>query len=189
MRSKKERIDHRKHRAVEEARRSRAAGSEGEVKAVHKILVSACLLGYNVRYDEGDNTCRDPRFQRWQREGRFVVVCPEVAGGLPTPRPPAEIQGDRVINVHGVDVTEPFRKGAEAALQLARQHNVALAILKERSPSCGSSWIYDGTFTGTKIPGEGVTAALLRRHGIPVFSEEQLDEAEALLAQLEGKTP
>mgnify|MGYP001221629669 FL=1 len=150
-----------------------------------KILVSACLLGYNVRYDEGDNTCRDSRFHQWQREGRFVVVCPEVAGGLPTPRPPAEIQGERVVNILGQDVTEPFRRGAEAALTLAREHNVAMAILKERSPSCGSTWIYDGTFSGTKIFGEGVTAALLRRHGIPVFSEEQLDEAEAYLARLE----
>lgn len=153
----------------------------------HKILVSACLLGYDVRYDRGDNTCRDPRFQRWEREGRFVVVCPEVAGGLPTPRPPAEIRGDRVVNVRGVDVTEPFRRGAEMALALAKQHGVAFALLKERSPSCGSSWIYDGTFTGTKIPGEGVTAALLRQNGIPVFSEEQLDEAEAYLARLEGR--
>lgn len=156
-------------------------------KKKRKILVSACLLGYDVRYDRGDNTCHDPRFQKWQQEGRFVVVCPEVAGGLPTPRSPAEMQGDRVVNVEGVDVTEPFRKGAEAALALAKQHDVALAILKERSPSCGSSWIYDGTFTGTKIPGEGMTTALLRRHGIKVFGEDQLDEAEAELARLEGE--
>jgi len=152
-----------------------------------KILVSACLLGHNVRYDQGDNTCTDPRFQKWREEGRFVAVCPEVAGGLPTPRPPAEIRGDRVVNVQGADVTEFFCKGAEAALALAKAHNVAMAILKERSPSCGSAWIYDGTFSGRKIPGEGVAAALLRRHGIPVFSEEQLDEAEAWLAQMEGE--
>lgn len=152
-----------------------------------KILVSACLLGHDVRYDHGNNMCHDPRFQKWYREGRFVVICPEVMGGLPTPRPPAEIQGDRVVNIKGVDVTEPFHIGAEATLALAKQFDVALAILKQRSPSCGSSYIYDGTFTGTKIPGEGVTAALLRKHGFKVYGEDQLDEVEKELARIEGE--
>jgi uncharacterized protein YbbK (DUF523 family) len=148
-----------------------------------KILVSACLLGHKVRYDNGDVPCLDPRFLSWYEEGRLVSICPEVVGGLPTPRPDAQRQGDRVVTGAGADVTEPFRKGAEAALKLALEHEAELAILKQDSPSCGSLFIYDGTFTDTIVPGEGTTTELLRRNGIKVYGEDQLDEVERELAQ------
>ncbi|QZA32800.1 DUF523 domain-containing protein [Hydrogenibacillus sp. N12] len=150
------------------------------------ILVSACLLGHPVTYTGDDNFVDDPRLRRWLAEGRVIAVCPEVAGGLSTPRPPAEIRGDRVVTVDGRDVTEAFQKGAEAALALARHFDVALALLKQSSPSCGSRRIYDGTFSGRKIPGEGVTARRLREAGIPVFGEDELDRAEAALRAAEG---
>lgn len=146
-----------------------------------KILVSACLLGERVRYDGGGMLCADSRFLRWLEEGRLVPVCPEVAGGLPIPRPPAELQGSRAVTKEGSDATSFFRLGAEAALALALKHNVQAALLKQSSPSCGSRLIYDGTFSGRKIPGEGIATALLRRHGIPVFGEDQLDELEQAL--------
>jgi len=148
-----------------------------------KILVSACLLGHKVRYDNGDVPCLDPRFLSWYEEGRLVSICPEVVGGLPTPRPDAQRQGDRVVTGAGADVTEQFRKGAEAALKLALEHEAELAILKQDSPSCGSLFIYDGTFTDTIVPGEGTTTELLRRNGIKVYGEDQLNEVERELAQ------
>jgi len=160
------------------------------------ILVSACLLGHPVRYDgasaEGDHRA----LLRWAAEGRVIPVCPEVAGGLPTPRRPAEIsrerggpsvsQGEaRVIDAAGRDVTDSFIKGAGHALVVARARGVRLAVLKDGSPSCGSSYVYDGSFTGRRIPGRGVTAAVLRDAGITVFSEAQLEEASLYLARLE----
>lgn len=124
---------------------------------------------------------------RWQREGRLVPVCPEVAGGLPVPRPAAElVDGDghavldhqgRVVTCDGEDVTAAFIAGAVHALEIAQQQAVKLAILKENSPSCGSRAIYDGTFSGTRKAGQGVTAALLTRHGIRVVSEADLRAA------------
>jgi len=149
-----------------------------------KILVSACLLGHKVRYDNGDVPCLDPRFLKWYEEGRFVSICPEVVGGLPTPRPDAQRQGNRVVTGAGADVTDAFEKGAWSSLKLAQEHRVALAILKQDSPSCGSLFVYDGTFTDTKKPGEGTTTELLRRHGIRVFGEDQLDEVEEALAAI-----
>ncbi|MFD0869508.1 Uncharacterized conserved protein [Chlamydia abortus] len=151
-----------------------------------KILVSACLLGQKVRYDEGDVPCLDPRFLKWHDEGRLIPICPEVVGGLPIPRPDAQRQGDKVVTGAGVDVTAEFEKGAQAALRLANEHQVALVILKQDSPSCGTLFIYDGTFTDTKVPGEGVTTELLRKHGYQVFGEDQLDEVEKELARIDG---
>ncbi|MGE8497249.1 MAG: DUF523 domain-containing protein [Pseudomonas sp.] len=161
---------------------------------MQKILVSRCLLGHHVRYDGGAHGPFGV-LQRWQAEGRIVPLCPEVAGGLPTPRPPAEIPGGQgaavldgvvqVVTVGGEDVTEAFVDGAEQALALVRQHGIRLALLKARSPSCGNLENYDGTFTGRKVAGEGVTAALLRRAGVQVFNEEQLAAADAALAELE----
>lgn len=150
-----------------------------------KILISACLLGQKVRYDGAGKLCDDDRIARWQAEGRLVPVCPEVAGGLPTPRPAAQIRGDRVVTEAGADVTDAFDRGAGLALQAARTHGVALAILKQSSPSCGSLLVYDGTFSGAKRPGEGRTTALLRQSGFMVFGEDQLDEAEQELARHE----
>lgn len=161
---------------------------------MQKILVSRCLLGHHVRYDGGAHGPFGV-LQRWQAEGRIVPLCPEMAGGLPTPRPPAEIPGGQgaevldggvqVLTLDGEDVTRAFVDGAEQALALVQRYGIRLALLKARSPSCGNLENYDGTFSGRKVEGEGVTAALLRRAGVQVFNEEQLAAAEAALAELE----
>lgn len=163
---------------------------------MEKILISACLLGERVRYDAGDVSCMHPALRVWAAEGRLVPVCPEVAGGLPVPRPPAEIQGPgggpavlagtaQVHTTRGQDVTPAFLAGAQVALDAARRHRVRLAILKDDSPSCGSTRIHDGTFSGVRIPGMGATAALLRAAGIEVFPESDIEAAAARLAELE----
>lgn len=151
-----------------------------------KVLVSACLLGQAVRYDGGAKPCPHPLLKRWLAEGRIVPFCPEMAGGLGVPRPPAEcIGGDgeavrrgeaRIVDVHGNDVTSAFRAGADAALALCRKEGVVLAVLKEDSPSCGSARIADGTFSGVSRAGSGLTAAVLRAARIQVMSEEDLSE-------------
>ena len=150
------------------------------------ILVSACLLGVPCRYD-GQSKAH-PLARALCEKHHVVPVCGEIFGGLPTPRPPAEIQGNRVVTRDGRDVTEAYRRGAEAAAQLARLTGAQAAVLKERSPSCGSGEIYDGTFTGTVVEGWGVTAELLRREGIPVLGEsrmgELLTEGEACLVKI-----
>jgi uncharacterized protein YbbK (DUF523 family) len=152
-----------------------------------KILVSACLLGEKVRYDGTGCPQSDPRWLAWQQQGRLVPLCPEMAGGLDCPRVPAEILGGHVINADGADVTGPFRLGAEKALALAQEHGIRMAILKEGSPSCGHTRINDGSFSGRKISGVGITAALLEEHGIRVFSEEEIIEAAAFLNELEAQ--
>lgn len=159
------------------------------------VLVSACLLGERVRYDGGD--CRQGGLlQQWQHEGRVIPFCPEVAGGLPVPRPPAElVLGDaefvlrgcgRVETEAGIDVTDAFLDGAERALAECMRHRIRIAVLKEGSPSCGVSRINNGRFCGKKIDGLGVTARLLQRHGIRIFSEQQLDAAAATVQALEA---
>ena len=158
-----------------------------------KVLVSACLLGQPVRYD-GRASGHPDLLQGWQAEGRVVPLCPEVAGGLPTPRPPAEIPGGqggevldgaaRVVTVGGEDVSAAFLAGARQALALVRQHGIRVAVLKAGSPSCGNRLTYDGSFSGVKVPGEGVTTALLRREGVLVFSELELEQAQQALAGL-----
>ncbi|MDR9750870.1 DUF523 domain-containing protein [Pseudomonas sp. SZMC_28357] len=160
---------------------------------MHKILVSRCLLGHRVRYDGGASGPFDV-LQQWIDEGRVVPLCPEVAGGLPTPRAAAEIPGGQgsevldgltsVITVEGQDVSAEFLNGAHQALALVRQHGICIAVLKANSPSCGNRQTYDGTFSGVKVSGEGVTAALLKRHGVLVFSELELAEAGQALATL-----
>ena len=135
-----------------------------------KLLVSACLLGTPCRYDgkskKNEAVCAlAERFE-------LIPVCPEVYGGLPTPRPPAERCGDRVMTEAGADVTAQYRRGAEAALQLARLYNCRAAILKANSPSCGSGTIYDGTFRHRRISGDGLTAALLKANGVQVYNED-----------------
>lgn len=163
---------------------------------MRKILISRCLLGHRVRYDGGAHGPFD-LLQQWQSEGRVVALCPEVAGGLPTPRPPAEITGGqgaqvlegkvRVLTDADADVTAAFVAGAEAALRLVHLHDLRIAVLKARSPSCGNLQNYDGSFSGQLVDGEGVTAALLRRHGVQVFNESQLVEAATELARLESE--
>ena len=160
---------------------------------MQKILVSRCLLGHRVRYDGGASGPFD-QLQQWIAEGRVVALCPEVAGGLPTPRAAAEIPGGqgaqvldghaRVITTEGEDVSAEFLSGAQQALALVQQHAIRIAVLKANSPSCGNLLTYDGTFSGVKVSGEGVTAALLTRHGVQVFIELQLAEAAAALASL-----
>lgn len=145
------------------------------------ILISACLAGLNVRYN-GTNSL-DEKIQRLMLENKAITVCPELMGGFSTPREPAEIVGGNggdvldgkatVIERTGRDVTELYLKGAYATLQKALEVDASLVVLKEYSPSCGSAMIYNGAFNGTKLLGEGVTTALLRRHGIEVLSEEQ----------------
>jgi uncharacterized protein YbbK (DUF523 family) len=157
--------------------------------SVIKILVSSCLLGAPVRHDVRDKKCDHAVLQRWIEQGRVVSVCPEMLGGLGTPRPPAEIVNDgsrRVMTREGTDVTSEFENGACATLDQGRAEDVRIAILKAGSPSCGSSFIYDGTFSKTAIEGEGITAALLRRNGIMVFSEDELDAAEQYVMSLEN---
>lgn len=149
---------------------------------MEKVLVSACLLGQRVRYDGRDARAIDPRLERLEREGRIVQVCPEVSGGLPVPRPAAELRGLRIVTAAGDDVTANFHEGARVALELARRHGIRVAILKDRSPSCGSREVYDGSFSGTRRQGEGVTTACLRAHGIRVFGEDEIDEALRLVS-------
>lgn len=163
---------------------------------MHRILVSRCLLGHRVRYDGGAHGPYD-LLQQWLDEGRVVALCPEVAGGLPTPRPPAEIAGGQgaqvldgrlpVLTIDGADVTSAFVAGAQQALALVHEHGIRLALLKARSPSCGNLESYDGSFSGVRVAGEGVTAALLRRAGVQVFNEQQLDEARRALQALESE--
>lgn len=159
------------------------------------ILVSACLLGRPVRYDGTGRRSADPVFERWRAQGRLVAFCPEVAGGLPVPRPPAELSGGFGADVldgratvrtrEGADVTGHFLEGARQALEQARSCGARIAILKDGSPSCGSLRVFDGTFAGREVPGSGVTAALLERHGIAVFGEDSLGAAAVRLAELE----
>lgn len=134
-----------------------------------KIIVSACLLGENCRYDGNHNLIDDltENLQNYE----IISVCPEVLGGLATPRPSAEIKDKRVIANDNTDVTKEFLEGAKKTLEIAKENNSKIAILKEKSPSCGSCKIYDGTFTRNLIDGEGVTTKLLRKNNIVVLNE------------------
>ncbi len=145
-----------------------------------KILVSACLYGHCTRYDGKNNLLLDNTFFKWKNRGLLVPVCPEELGGLSTPRKPSEIKDNRVINSDGEDVTDNFERGANAALKIAKENNVLFAIMKDGSPSCGSTQIYDGSFTGTKINGSGVCAKLLLQNGIVVLSENDMLTAKIL---------
>ena len=138
-----------------------------------KLLVSACLLGAPCRYDGKSKPLAG--IERLRETYELVPVCPEQEGGLPTPRTPSERRGEAVVMQDGTDVTAQYRRGAEAALKLCRREGCAAALLKERSPSCGSGTIYDGSFTHTLIPGDGVTAELLRQNGVRIYGESELD--------------
>jgi len=158
-----------------------------------QLMISACLAGETVRYSGEPLESVDPRVLNWLREGRGILFCPEVEGGLPIPRDPAEIKGTgggeavlegsaSVGTEKGESVTGAFINGAQKALALCLEKGVRFALLKERSPSCGSHQIYNGHFSGTRIPGQGVTAALLAQHGIRVFSEEEIDRLAELMS-------
>ena len=164
-----------------------------EIK-MEKILVSACLIGERVRYNGVAMEFDNQILKYWRNNELVVSICPEVAGGLPVPRPSSEIFGGdgsqvlkglkKVINVNGQDVTQYFLEGSQKTLLLARFHKIKLAILKEGSPSCGSRYIYDGSFSKNKKSGKGVTTALLEQNDIRVFSEQEISKAEEYLKHL-----
>jgi len=136
------------------------------------VLISACLLGVNCRYDGGSKFMEEIASLKDKYD--LIPVCPEIFGGLPTPREPAEIVGDRVITKGGKDVTENYKRGAEEVLKLAKFYHCKLAILKERSPSCGYGKVYDGTFSGSLRDGNGITADLLIKNGLKVIGESDI---------------
>tara|TARA_B110000881_G_C18573489_1_gene517051 strand:- start:1211 stop:1732 length:522 start_codon:yes stop_codon:yes gene_type:complete len=163
---------------------------------MNKILISACFLGQKVRYNgeikslidmpvktnEAQSVIEKQLFLwqklfHWQQEGRLFSICPEVIGGLSVPRDPAEINQitGKVITINQVDVSEAFNIGAQHALDLCKRYNIKFALLKEFSPSCGSTSVYDGHFNGEKISGQGITSKLLIAHGIQVYSEQSFD--------------
>lgn len=144
-----------------------------------RILVSACLLGTCCRYDGGSN--EKVWIRRLVKDHTVIPVCPEQLGGLSTPRPPVEWIEGKAMNNQGQDCTEQFLRGAQEALKMAKLHDCRLAILKAKSPSCGSKQIYDGTFSGRLVDGMGVTARLLEENGISVIDE---DAAEAFFTRV-----
>ena len=136
------------------------------------ILISACLAGVNCRYD-GEN-CYNEKIMELVKNGEAILVCPEQLGGLSTPRVPAEIINGKVITKDGIDVTEEYKKGATEVLKLAKCLNINKAIFKSKSPSCGCGIIYDGTFSGNKVPGNGITTQVLLDSGINVITEKDI---------------
>ena len=140
---------------------------------MENILISSCLLGVGCRYD-GKNK-ENPEVLRLGERYNLIPFCPEIYGGLPTPRVPSERVGDRVMMQDGSDVTANYRKGAEEALRLCRIYGIKTALLKQRSPSCGKGEIYDGTFSGTLTERDGVTAELLMANGIQVLGESEIN--------------
>ena len=160
-----------------------------------RVLVSSCLLGEPVRYHGGDAHCESGILDRWRAEGRLLPICPETAAGLPVPRPPAEIVGGdgaavlrgtaQVGDGTGVDVTAAFLSGARATLEIAVTRGARLAVLKDGSPSCATTYLYDGSFRGQRDNGMGVTATMLAEAGIRLFNETQLEEAARFLESLE----
>ena len=159
---------------------------------MERVLVSACLLGSHVRYNGSYRLINHPVLVRWQAEGRVVQICPEVAAGFSTPRPPAEIRGagdgravlhgqGRVVEQTGNDVTALYLEAGQLALELARETGCRYAVLTDGSPSCGSSFVYDGSFAGKRVTGRGTTTALLEANGIRVFSEDSIGDLDDLL--------
>lgn len=138
-----------------------------------KLLISGCLCGHNTKYNGGNNLI--PELKSIEKYFELYPICPEVMGGLSTPREPSEIRGEKVVSRLDADVTELFLSGADTALKIAQNQGITLALLKEASPSCGVKLIYDGSFSGKKISGNGKTTELLRRNGILVFSENEID--------------
>ena len=143
---------------------------------MESLLISACLMGFDCKYSGGSNALDAAALAALRERFRLIPVCPESAGGLPTPRAPSERQGEKVVSKLGQDVTGEYHKGADTALYLARRYGCTRALLKERSPSCGSGAIYDGSFTGNLIPGDGVAAESLKAAGISVYGESRIKE-------------
>jgi len=155
-----------------------------------KILFSACLLGEKVRYDGEHHLIQSPIIKKWTTKNLIVTACPEVLGGLAIPRLPAEISllqnKIKIVNIKGEEVTDAFNHGAEKILALCQKHSIKIAIMTDGSPSCGSSQIYDGSFSGKKRFGKGLTVQLLEKHGIKVFSHLALNEAEEYYQSIVG---
>jgi len=139
-----------------------------------KILISACLLGAPCRYDGKSKPLPAETLRALREKFELVAVCPETLGGLVIPRLPSERLGDRVVTKDGRDVTAAYAAGAAAALRLARENGCRLAVLKERSPSCGTGWVHDGLFAGGMTPGDGVTTELLKKNGLRVVGESAI---------------
>ena len=139
-----------------------------------KILVSACLLGVNCKYNCTNNLNEEVLALSECYE--LIPICPECDGGMPTPRHPSEILGENVINSKGYDVTLQFKKGAQNALNIAKNSGITKAVFKERSPSCAPNFIYDGSFKGKVIKGQGITAKLLSENNIKTYSENEIDK-------------
>ena len=152
-----------------------------------KVLISACLLGDNVKYSGGNNLTPELVTLLEKYNVKIVKICPECFAGLTIPRVPSEIREDKVFSKDGRDITEEFLSGAEKTYQVAKRKQVDFAILKERSPSCGSSYIYDGSFSGNVIQGQGLTAKKLSKENIIIFSEENLEEIKDYLEELNKK--
>lgn len=163
---------------------------------INKILVSACLMGFKIRYNGSEKAQIVDTLARWQQEQRLVVHCPELAAGLPTPRPPAEIfaadgkdvmqERARIIENTGQDVTEHYQLAAWMALRAAQESGCTAALLTDGSPTCGSQFIYDGSFTGQRKSGMGVAASLLTEYGIKVFADTQLAELMTWIEEQEN---
>lgn len=143
---------------------------------MERLLISACFLGKNCKYSGGNNALPPEILARLREKYQLVPVCPETAGGLPIPREPSERLHGIVIGKSGRDVTAEFDKGAETTLALARRFGCKAALMKERSPSCGSGTIYDGTFTGKIIPDDGVAAEKLRAAGLSLYGESEIEK-------------
>lgn len=165
----------------------------------NKILVSACLMGFKVRYNGSDKPLVAKTLARWQQEQRLVTHCPELAAGLATPRLPAELNGGdgrealsaraSILESDGRDVTQTYILAAWLALKTAQENDCRFALMTDGSPTCGSMKIYDGNFAGKTLPGQGVAAALLRQHGVEVYAEHQLSELIARINELEMELP
>ena len=141
-----------------------------------RLLVSACLVGGNCKYSGGNNVLPAEKLAALRERYALVPVCPELIGGLSVPRSPCERRGGRVVNREGKDVTEAFGKGAALACELCGRFACGAALLKERSPSCGVGRVYDGTFSGRLVPGDGVTAEKLRGRGVRLCCESELEK-------------
>ena len=141
-----------------------------------RILISACLLGVSCRYDGASKPIDSAKIEKLKEKFELIPVCPESLGGLQCPRDPSERIGDKVISCNGADVTVQYERGARETLYLAQLFDCKIALLKERSPSCGRDKIYDGTFSGTLRDGDGVTAELLAANGITVYGESEIDK-------------
>ena len=139
-----------------------------------KIAVSSCLLGIKCKYNGESNF--NIKIDKLREKHTIVPICPEVLGGLSTPRVPSEIIGSKVVNQNGVDVTLNYINGAKKALDILKENNIDVVILKSKSPSCGKDYIYDGSFTHTLVNGDGITTRLFKKNGIKIYSENDFED-------------